>query len=312
MTRRALIVGHGAIGSVFAGALAQAGFEISALSSSGVSVLDRTRRLTYVNEATIEYSYSTVGPSHDGGLYDMVILAVKTTALADVLPTLTKFIGDQTTLVSAMNGVPWWFSPEAPLAAWSKEIPSRNIVGCVINLAATKTADDEVEMRGSRELVFGDVVPGSNRVDAVVSALSRPWVQCRSVPDIRINLWQKLLNNASVNPISALCMANCGQVTSDVGSRNVIRLVMKEVIDVGVACGIHLDVDVEERINWSASYGAFKTSMLQDLEAKRALEVDALLSSVIELGARAGVATPYLSCVTSLVTLRSKLSLSTI
>lgn len=311
MTARALIIGHGAIGSVFACALAEAGVQIHALASDATTDGCRQRRLLCGDEPPRAYSFQNVADLSNSAPYEFVVVSVKTTALSDVAESVISAAGTNGIVISAMNGIPWWFAEDDARQPLLQQVPQKNIVGCVINLAATRINETDVELRGGRELVFGDARHGRiARAEQFVKLLSTTWVKCRAVSDIRVDLWRKLLNNASVNPVSALCMATCGQVTGDAGTRSVIRKLMQEVADVGKAYGLPIDDDLEERINWSASYGAFKTSMLQDIENRRALEVDALLTSVIWLAERQGLQTPYLSCIASLIALRGALNIA--
>jgi 2-dehydropantoate 2-reductase len=307
---RILIIGHGAIGSVFACGFFERGYVVDAFSLA--SELGPGFREIMLEEGdSRSYAFESVGPkSLRERSYRYVILSVKTTAIASVAEYVAHAVKDDTTVVSAMNGVPWWFSKEVLNSAPLSKIPVTNIVGCVINLAASRNGQAEIALRKNSELLFGaaSLDTDGQRATAVAKLLDSEWLRCREVTNIRKSLWQKLLNNASVNPVSALCMANCGEITANPQTRTLIRQIMREVEAVGMACGLDVEVDIEERINWSASFGLFKTSMLQDLEGRRPLEVEALLSSVIRLGEAYGISTPYLSSVAALIALRSQLN----
>jgi 2-dehydropantoate 2-reductase len=308
--KRVLIIGHGSIGSVFACSFFERGYVVDALSLASEFGL-RSRQIMQEDGDPRSYDFESVGPESLGKRnYRYVILSVKTTAIAVVAEYLVHAIKDNTTVVSAMNGVPWWFSEEVSNSVPFSKIQPANIVGCVINLAATRNGQTEIALRKNSELLFGAASLDTDGQGATVVAelLDSEWLRCRKVANIRKSLWQKLLNNASVNPVSALCMANCGEVTANPQTRMLIKQIMMEVVTVGMACGVDVEVDIEERINWSASFGSFKTSMLQDLEGGRPLEVEALLSSIIRLGEAHGTPTPYLSSVAALIELRSRLN----
>lgn len=308
--QRVLIIGHGAIGTVLAAALAEAGARIEAASTKAPQA--GHRQLWRGDVLVSQYEYSEVAYGDIVGQHDFVVLSPKTTALSQLATVVRRAVGAKTTLVSAMNGVPWWFADglvsdaEAVLA----QVPQSQVVGCVINLAATRKGAEtnQVQLSGTSSLTLGAAVSTRGPAKELVSSFSREWLTVKPSADIRSELWRKLLNNASVNPISALCMATCGEVTGDQGVRQVIRRTMFEVLAVGRACGLSLEEDVEQRIEWSASYGEFKTSMLQDLEAGRELEVDALLSSVVRLAKATKINVPTLETVTALVRLRDELS----
>jgi 2-dehydropantoate 2-reductase len=255
------------------------------------------------------------------GPQDYVILALKAHSVTGALDQIVPLLGPATTVVTAQNGVPWWyfFRHGGPLAGtrldavdpggaiWARIDPAR-VVGCVVYPAA------EVEAPGVVRHVEGDRFPigepsgeRSDRVVQLAEALVAAGLRAAIRSDIRSEIWVKLWGNLSFNPISALTGATLAEIVGDAGTRATARSMMVEAQAIGEKLGVRFPIDVDRRIAGAGGVGAHKTSMLQDLERGRPLEIDALITAVQELGRLTGVATPSIDIVLALVRQRARL-----
>jgi 2-dehydropantoate 2-reductase len=239
-----------------------------------------------------------------------------------VLASLKPLLGPQTAVVTAQNGVPWWYfyrhggalegrrieAVDPGGRIWDAIGPERAI-GCVVYPAA------EIEAPGIVRHVEGDRFPlgepsgeKSERVAALSRVLVAAGLRAAVRPHIRNDIWVKLWGNLSFNPISALTGGTLVEIATDPGTRAVARAMMVEAQAIGEALGVEFGVDVDRRIEGAAGVGAHKTSMLQDLERGRPMEIDALVAAVQELGRRTSVATPAIDMVLALVRQRARLA----
>jgi len=261
----------------------------------------------------------TDDPRHLGP-QDYVIVTLKAHALPAALDSLRPLIGKDTVILFAQNGVPWWYfykhggphdghrleSVDPGGTIWARIGPERAL-GCVVWQAA------EIEAPGVIAHHYGDRMPlgepsgeKSDRAALLSRLLTAAGIKSPVRPGLRNEIWLKLWGNLSFNPVSVLTDGTLEGLATDPGTRQVIRVMMLEARAVGEALGISFAVDVEERMNMAARVGAHRTSMLQDVEAGRPTELDALLGVVIELGALTGVDTPSLKLVYDLVKFRSR------
>ncbi|MCB1367780.1 MAG: 2-dehydropantoate 2-reductase, partial [Rhodobacteraceae bacterium] len=227
-----------------------------------------------------------------------------------------------TAVVFAVNGVPWWYfhGVEGDLAnrrldsvdpggrIWDSIGPERAI-GCVVYPASEITAPGVVEHRSGNRFSLGEPSgEKTGRVVALAALLQDAGLKAPVRPRLRDEIWIKLWGNASLNPISALTGATLAEMTADPGTRQVLGHIMTELQAVGEALGARFGVTVEKRIEGAAAVGEHKTSMLQDLEAGRPMEIDALVTAVQELGLLAGQPTPALDIVLALVQQKARLA----
>ncbi|MBL8653733.1 MAG: 2-dehydropantoate 2-reductase, partial [Alphaproteobacteria bacterium] len=225
-------------------------------------------------------------------------------------------------LVTAMNGVPYWYfhkhggphdgkrleSVDPGGALWSKLGPERAI-GCVVYPAANILAPGVIEHTYSNRFTLGEPDGSkSERIAALSELMIKGGLKAPVRPRIRDDMWVKLWGNLCFNPLSALTGATLDVITGDPGTRNVARAMMLEAQAVGEALGIKFGIDVEKRIDGASEVGAHKTSMLQDLEAKKPMEIDALLGAVVEMGALTGHDMPACKMVLALVRQRARVA----
>jgi 2-dehydropantoate 2-reductase len=241
------------------------------------------------------------------GVQDLLILTVKAPALPSLAVMLAPLIGPETVILAAMNGVPWWFSHglaalgDAPLACvdpgggLAAALPVRQVVGCVVHMSASTSAPGVAVHRRGQGLIIGEPAGGeSARVRVLGETLTRAGFDVTRSSRIRYETWYKLWGNMTMNPMSALTGADMGQVLGDPLLRNFSAAAMREAALVGERIGCAEPDSPEDRQAVTRKLGAFKTSMLQDVEASRPIELDALVGVVREMALRVGVETPMI------------------
>jgi 2-dehydropantoate 2-reductase len=239
---------------------------------------------------------------------DFVWLTVKAHSLPELAPRIGPLLGPATTVVAAQNGIPWWYffkhggpfegtqlRSADPDLRLSNSIDIDRVIGCVVYPATRLIEPGVIEhLKGIRFSIGELDGQRSERCVSLSSVLMRAGLKCPIRTRIRHELWVKLLGNAVLNPISALTRATLDDITHDVQARALVTASMIEAERVARGVGIELEIGVEERLHGVAQVGAHKTSMLQDLETGRPLEVEALLGSVVEIGDLLGLDLPHL------------------
>ncbi len=316
------IYGAGAIGGWIGVALAQAGERINvvargatldALQHDGLSLMRGDQRLRVPVNAVA--SPTELGPQ------DLVVVAVKAPALASVAAQIAPLIGPDTIVLTAMNGVPWWFleggfggalagsrlaavDPDGAIAA---AIPAAQVIGGVVHASCSLDAPGVVRHHFGNRIIIGEPAGGaSTRVTELAALLTRAGIECSVSPQIQKDIWFKLWGNMTVNPISALTGATTDKIMSDDLVLGFISAVMLEAKEIGARIGIAITDSPEDRHAVTRKLGAFKTSMLQDVEARRAIELDALVSVVRELGQLTQVPTPFTDALLGLARLKGR------
>ncbi len=254
------------------------------------------------------------------GAQDLVIVAVKAPALAEVAPIVQALCGPTTQVLAAMNGVPWWFfdglgGPCNGLALQSADpqgviarcIPGARVVGCVVHASSTAPAPGVVRHASGNGLVIGRPAGGIDPGLAELAALlGQAGFEVTVSERIQREVWFKLWGNMTMNPVSALTGAPCDRILDDPLVRGLCSAVMLEAQAIGAAFGIPMAQQPEDRHAVTRKLGRFKTSMLQDAEAGRPLELDALLGTVREIGQHLGLATPHLDALFGLARLMAR------
>ncbi len=254
------------------------------------------------------------------GVQDVVIVAVKAPALPDVARHIAPLLGPNTLVLTAMNGVPWWFlqgfggdfanTPLHTVDATgdiTAAIPAHHVIGCVVHASCSLKEPGFVQQHFGNKLILGEPTGGnSQRLDALVAVLNAAGLDATISPQIQRDTWYKLWGNMTVNPVSAITGATTDLILGDVLVRNFISSVMLEAKEIGARIGIPIDQQPEDRHQVTLKLGSFKTSMLQDVEAGRAVELDALVGAVRELGQITGVATPNTDALLGLARLHAR------
>ena len=317
------IFGAGAIGGYIGAKLAAVGADVSlvargphlaALQSRGLTLIEDGHAQTHKVRATDDAR--TLGPQ------DYVILTLKAHSVPAVVDRITPLLGQGSTLVSGVNGVPWWYfhrlggplegtrlaSVDPGNVQWNGFGPDR-VLGCVVYPAAEVTEPGTItHVEGNRFSLGEPSGETSARAMALSQALTAAGLKAPVRPRLRDEIWVKLWGNLSFNPISALTHATLDLLCTDPGTRAVARAMMVEAQVVAERLGVTFPIDVDRRIDGGAAVGAHRTSMLQDLLAGRPLEIDALVASVAELGRLTNTPTPSIDIVLALVRLRAKVA----
>jgi len=315
------IFGAGAIGGYMGVKLAQAGADVSLVARGPHLAAMQAKGLTLIEESgetTVDVTASD-NPA-DLGPQDYVIVTLKAHSVPPVVPKMQPLIGEHTTIVSGVNGVPWWYfhKLDSPLAGtrlhtvdpgdaqWNGFGPDR-VLGCVVYPAAEVSEPGTIKhIEGNRFSLGEPDGSKSDRAMALSKALSAAGLKAPVRPRLRDEIWVKLWGNLSFNPISALTHATLDVLCTDPGTRAVARGMMIEAQEIAEKLGVKFPIDVDRRIDGGAAVGAHRTSMLQDLDAGRPMEIDALLGSVQELGRVTETATPTIDTVLALTQLRAK------
>jgi len=306
---RLAIFGAGAIGGFLGARLARAGVDVvliargphlKAMQESGLRVIDREGDWTVRVDATDDFA--AMRDAH------AVFVTVKAHSLPPVAERLAANLGDETAVISAQNGIPWWYFQRYggelegihletvdPGGLVARAIDPRRVIGCIVYPSTSLVSPGVVRHVEGERFSLGEL-DGSQSPrcvelsQALVSAGLKAPVQTK----IRSELWLKLLGNAVFNPLSALTRATLGDTAASPLVAEVVRASMEEVDAVARRLGIEIQLSIDQRIKGAARVGDHKTSMLQDLEAGRPMEIDALTGSVVELGDRLGIPVPHL------------------
>lgn len=317
------IFGAGAIGGYMGAKLAQAGADVSLVARGPHLKAIRENGLRLIeedNDTTVKVTASD--DAADLGPQDYVIVTLKAHSVPPVVSKMQPLIGDNTTIVSGVNGVPWWYfhKIDSPLAGtrlatvdpgnaqWDGFGPDR-VLGCVVYPAAEVIEPGVVKhVEGNRFSLGEPDGSKSERALALSKALSAAGLKAPVRPKIRDEIWVKLWGNLSFNPISVLTHATLDVLCTDPGTRAVARNMMLEAQEIAEKLGVKFPIDVDRRIQGGADVGAHRTSMLQDLDQGRPMEIDALVGSVQELGRVTETPTPTIDTVLSLVALRGNVA----
>jgi len=315
------IYGAGAIGGWIGSALAHAGCSVSVVARG--TTLDALQlhglRLHDGKSITSQAVASSDTPA-ELGVQDLVVLAVKAPSLPEVARHIAPLLGPQTIVMTAMNGVPWWFlqgfggalagtqlasvDPDGLLA---RALPIERIIGCVVHASCSVDEPGQVQHHFGNQLIIGEPSgEQTERVQQLARLLEKAGFEARVSEQIQKDIWFKLWGNMTVNPISALTGATIDRIMDDELVRGFITRVMFEAQEIGARIGIRIDQQPEDRHQVTRRLGAVKTSMLQDVEAGKSLELDALVTAVKELGQLSGVETPYTDALLGLARLKAR------
>lgn len=295
------VVGAGAIGGWVAARLAAAGHDVAFLARGRSVAALRGGIALDDGETTIRADVRVSDDAGELGVQDLLIMAVKTPSLGVAARSARAMIGAQTIIVPMQNGVPWWFvagerlervDPDGAIAA---ALPLAQVTACVVHAACRRDGPAEIAIVHADRLVFGDPVnPADPRPTRVALLFAEAGIPSVASHDIRSAIWYKLWGNATLNPLSALTRAGASDILADPVLRAFLLAAMAELAEVGSLIGCPIAESGERRLDVTATLGAFKTSMLQDVEAGRTLELDALLGAPLDIARRVGVATPML------------------
>ncbi|MCI1192453.1 2-dehydropantoate 2-reductase [Calidifontimicrobium sp. SYSU G02091] len=314
------VVGAGAIGGYLGARLALAGEQVTfiarrknleAINAHGFRLILEDGSLAHARDVRAVERYADAGPQ------DAVLLTVKAHQVRDLLPDLRALFGPQTMVVTMINGVPWWYFHRLagpyegrrldsvdPGGAIAAHIEPERIIGSVVYPAAELVEPGVVRVIEGNRFTLGEPDGSrSERIEALSQAMIRAGFKAPVSKDIRGEIWVKLWGNLSFNPISALTHATLEDICRFPPTRALAARMMAEAQAVAEALGVRFKIGLEQRIAGAEAVGAHKTSMLQDVEAGRALELEALVGAVVELGRITGVPTPTIEAVYAAVQL---------
>ena len=313
------VYGAGAIGGLMAAWLSRAGHDVSVVARG--AQLDAIRRdglRVRSRGGTESFRIKAEAQPEKLAPQDYVLVTVKAQSLTDVATSIAPLLGPDTSVVTAMNGVPWWFfhgmrkrdahleslDPGGKLA---RAIPTERIVGCVIHLAASTPQPGLVSHNMGARLILGE--PGGEntaRTRRIADALAAAGFEIVVTNTIEKEFWVKLLGNVSFNPVSALTVSTADRLIESPEVKSYMVQIMREVLAIGRAVGVDANIDPEARIDMARALGPFKTSMLQDLEAGKRLEIDGLLAGTLEIARKAGVRAPFTESLFGLIRARAQ------
>jgi 2-dehydropantoate 2-reductase len=305
---KACVYGAGAIGGWMGARLAQAGCQLSAVARGAtLEALQREGLRLQQDGRLLGTSVRASDDPAQLGPQDLVIVAVKAPAMAQVAASMAPLLGPETIVLTAMNGVPWWFfegfggpyqgtrlksvDPDGQIAA---AVPASHIIGCVVHASCSVDAPGRVRHHFGNRLIIGEPSGEKTaRVRELAALAERAGFETVLSEQIQKDTWYKLWGNMTMNPISAITGATTDRVLDDELVRGFVSQVMLEAKEIGARIGIPIAQQPQDRHEVTRKLGAFKTSMLQDVEAGRPVELDALVTVVRELGQLTGVATPF-------------------
>jgi 2-dehydropantoate 2-reductase len=314
------VFGAGAIGGYLAAKLAASGHDVAVVARGAHLLALRERGLTLDDRGkTLNLPIRATERAEELGPQDVVVITVKAHAMPAAAPAIASLLGSQTVLLPAQNGIPWWFTYRAggsldsvrvaasdPDGRVGQYLDPARVIGCVVYMAVAVPEPGLIRRFGGNMLIMGEPDgAGTPRLARVAELFTNAGIKSETTSRIRDALWTKLWGNIAFNPLSVLTGATMGRMADDPGVRTVLRAAMVEMQAVAERLGARFDKDVEARIDEARYVGDFKTSMLQDFEAGRPVEIDAMVGAVIEFGRRVGVATPMLEAIGALTRLRA-------
>ncbi len=314
------VFGAGAIGGYLAAKLEAAGTPVSIVARGPhLEAVQRNGLILQSGAERIVTRPNAVAHGADIGPQDYLVITLKAHSLQPALPQLAPLVGPGTTIVSAVNGVPWWYTYGLPAPFTDRRIvsvdpdgalcaalPPAQCLGAIVYPAATVTAPGVIEHTYGDRFSLGE--PNgerSERANTLSALMIAAGMKAPVRPRIRDELWVKLWGNMAFNPISALTTATLDLIIGDAGVRDVVRQVMLEGAAVAEALGVRFALSVDKRIEGAAEVGRHKTSMLQDLELGRPLEIEAILGAVVEMASWADIPAPLSQAMLALVRLRA-------
>jgi 2-dehydropantoate 2-reductase len=305
---RFLIAGAGAIGGYIGAKLARAGEDVTLFARGPHLEAMRARGLRITSaEGDFEVHPRVIGDLQDAGAVDVIFLGVKAHGLTALAPQITPLISANTSVVSTQNGVPWWYFQFAsgdfanlrlervdPGGVIAQSIDCRSVIGSIAYFSTDIAEPGVIRHNEGNRISLGE--PDGSRSDrarAIAERLVKAGLKCPLTARIRHEIWVKILGNVAFNPISALTRATLEQIVRDPDTCALVRNIMIEAEAVATKLGMELPVSIDQRIAGAEKVGPHKTSMLQDLEAGRPMELEAIVGAVVELGEKLGVAMPH-------------------
>jgi 2-dehydropantoate 2-reductase len=319
---RVCIVGAGAIGGLLGAAFARAGHQVSLVARGAHLDALRDRGLVVEREDGSVERYGLPAAEDPGchGPQDLVVMALKAWSVAGMLSRLEPLLGPATPVMTALNGLPWWYfyrlggpmqgraidclDPDGGLAG---VLDPARIIGCVVHSAGEVVQPGRIRHTSGRLYFVGELDGAdTQRLRAVCAAMSAGGCDARPTARIRQEVWTKLVGNLAYNPVAALTLARMSDINDNPALIGLIRRMIEECMQVAASYGEPVEVSVDRRLDMARRVGAAKVSMHQDLERGRPIEVDAIVGSVVELARKAAVPTPVTDILYALISERAR------
>lgn len=299
------IVGAGAIGGWVGAKLAAAGSHVSVLArGQTLNAVVANGLVLHEDSGSIAPQVAASGNAADLGPQALVVLAVKAPALREAAQAARPFIDQDTIIVPMLNGVPWWFLSDQPQlrpasldpdGTIGDALPADQVIGCVVHASCSALAPGVIRRHFGKGLILGEPSrKPTDRLERVAALFAAAGLDVTKSDRIQQDIWYKLWGNMTMNPISALTRTTADLILDDELVSAFALRIMAEAAEIGAAIGCPIAESGEDRMQVTRKLGAFKTSMLQDVEAGRAIEVEALLGAPRAIGERAGIRTPYM------------------
>ncbi|MEO6581278.1 MAG: 2-dehydropantoate 2-reductase [Sphingomicrobium sp.] len=295
------VVGAGAIGGWVAARLALSGRTVGVLARGDtLEALRRDGLRLDDGEVSKVVRVRASGEAAELGPQDVLVIAVKAPALAAAVEAARPMAGSGTCIVPLLNGVPWWFTTESlasvdPGRRIAAALPAPQVIGTVVHAACSRAASNHVVVKHADKLILGEPAGGtSKRIGELAALFESAGIKVENSDNVRRAIWYKLWGNATINPLSALTRSTADKLLAEPAIRAWMLEAMTELAAVGAAIGWPITESGEDRLTVTARLGAFKTSMLQDVEAGRPIELEALLGAPREIALRSGIPTPQL------------------
>ncbi len=321
---RICIAGAGAIGGTLAVRLQAAGHQVSVLARGNTLQVIRDQGLTLHDQHGVTHATPAASDRPEFGHQDVIFVCAKSQDMAALLVQLGPLIGPETVVVPTNNGVPWWYFYKeggrfdgAPVQAVDPEqrmaqaVPYVHLIGCVLFITSEVTAPGVIKSSNPHLMVLGE--PSgvmSERLQRVRVAVEAAGIEARATDRIRDKLWTKIIANISSNPLSVITQGTLEQLYGQPELRDVVMQIMREVLLVASSYGARVDIDPLTFVQLGAAMGPFRTSMLQDLDRGRPLELAAIGDAVLELAQRFDVPMPITRAVISLARFRGQLAIA--
>ena len=320
---RLAVVGAGAIGAFVGGMLSNAGEDVTLIARGAhLRAMQERGVLIRGSLGEIEARPTVTDDPTKVGAVDVVLLTLKAHSLTAISPRLAPLLGPDTSIVSAQNGIPWWYfyrhggdlegvflETVDPGGVIAQNLDPGRAIGCVIYCSTIVTEPGVIEhIEGTRFAIGETDGSKSERCQLIAEAFIRSGLRCPIRSDIRHDIWVKLMGNVAFNPISALTRATLLEIVQCQDTRLLAAEIMAEAEEITQRLGIRLGITVEQRMAGAEKVGHHKTSMLQDIEAGRPLELEAIVGAVVELGQRLGTSMPYTKAIYACVKLLAQTS----
>ena len=295
------VVGAGAIGGWIAARLALAGNDVSVVARGQTLAAIETQALWLTDGGDTRcVAVAAASDPSALGVHDVVVIAVKAPALPGIAASLEPLVGPETQIVPVLNGVPWWFTDDPlwsvdPHVTIADALPVEQVAGCVVHASCFRTAPNRVTVKHADKLILGEPDGGSSeRIERLCTLFANAGIRCEQSENVRRAIWYKLWGNATINPMSALTRSTADKLLHDETIRAFMAAAMDELAAIGAAIGCPIEESADDRMAVTARLGAFKSSMLQDVEAGRPIELEALVGAPREIARRKDMPTPQL------------------